>query len=310
MRRLFSAFVLLFVSASLMSVEGGVIGLGGRSKAIDPPSPSGRKGMITKQLIAGGLGRSLAQMSLYPIDALRTLAQTRDGRTLADVGLNSLVRGCATTSSFALFMGGIQFAVYEGCRHRVGPLLASAAGAISSCVVSVPQEVIKQRLVTGVYSSFREAVSTIYTTEGIRGFYNAWKPTMLRNVPFVMTTFVTMDFLKTRRQKSSGSAEGEELTLVENLAIGMTSALVAGFLTQPIDVVKTRMMTQAASTQIPYKNAMDCVLSILRTEGPLTLYAGLKQRSLYMCSLWGITFALNGKVKQYLHEAENDKKAM
>ena len=100
---------------------------------------------VTHLLLAGGAARSLSQMTLYPIDAMRTLAQTRDGRTLADVGVGALLRGCTTTSAFALFMGSIQFAVFGACRNIVGPLVASAARAIPSCIVSVPQEVIKQR---------------------------------------------------------------------------------------------------------------------------------------------------------------------
>ena len=257
--------------------------------------------MALRQLVAGGVGRSVAQMTLYPIDALRTLAQTRDGRTIADVGLSSLARGCISTSTFALFMGGIQFAVYEGCRKNFGPLLSSAASAVSSCIVSVPQEVIKQRLVTGVYPSFREAVSTIYSTEGVRGFYSAWRPTMARNVPFVIATFVTMDYLKSRRLRETGR---QDLTLKENVVVGMSSALMACFATQPADVVKTRMMTQAASNMAPYKSAFDCLSSIIETEGPLTLYAGWKQRSVYLCSLWGITFAINGQVNLYMKQNE------
>mmetsp|Transcript_35518 Transcript_35518/g.54617 ORF Transcript_35518/g.54617 Transcript_35518/m.54617 type:complete len:251 (+) Transcript_35518:689-1441(+) len=245
-------------------------------------------------------------MVLYPVDALRTLAQTRDGRTLADVGATALVRGCTTTSIFALFMGSIQFTIFGMCRDRFGPLVASAAGAAGSCLVSVPQEVIKQRLVTGVYSSFREAVPTIYKTEGILGFYSSWRPTMARNVPFVMATFVAMDFMKRKRLESNGGSssssgdytEKKELSLLENAAIGMSAALAAGLLTQPVDVVKTRMMTQAASNQIPYKSAFDCVGTIVKNEGFFTLYSGLKQRAVYMCGLWGITFSLNSKFQQ------------
>jgi solute carrier family 25 S-adenosylmethionine transporter 26 len=253
---------------------------------------------VTHLLLAGGAARSLSQMTLYPIDAMRTLAQTRDGRTLADVGVGALLRGCTTTSAFALFMGSIQFAVFGACRNTVGPLVASAAGAISSCIVSVPQEVIKQRLVTGVYSSFREAVATIYRTEGIVGFYSAWKPTVLRNVPFVMTTFTTMDVVKRRILEKN--PEKEELTLLENLSIGIGAAMVGVLLTNPADVVKTRMMTQAASAAVPYSSAMDCAATILKTEGPLAFFAGVKQRSLYISLLWGMTFALNGTIQKYL----------
>ena len=254
---------------------------------------------VAQRLLAGGVSRAVAQATLYPLDALRTLAQTRDGRTLADVGAAALVRGCVQTSGFALFMGSIQFAVFGVCRsYGVNILLSSALGAAASCVVSVPQDVIKQRLVTGVYPSFRNAVATIYQTEGVSGFYSAWKPCMARNVPFVMTTFTTMEVLKrqlAKRKKKNGG--DNNLNLVENMVIGMSSALVAGLVTQPVDVVKTRMMTQAASVAVPYTSALNCLVSIIKTEGVLTLYSGLRQRSTYMCLLWGMTFALNGQFK-------------
>jgi len=254
---------------------------------------------VTQRLLAGGVSRAVAQATLYPLDALRTLAQTRDGRTLADVGTTALVRGCVQTSGFALFMGSIQFAVFGVCRsYGVNVLLSSALGAAASCLVSVPQDVIKQRLVTGVYPSFRNAVATIYQTEGIPGFYSAWKPCMARNVPFVMTTFTTMEVLKRQLAKRKKKDGGDNnLNLLENMVIGMSSALVAGLVTQPVDVVKTRMMTQAASVAVPYTSALDCLVSIIKTEGVLTLYAGLRQRSTYMCLLWGMTFALNGQFK-------------
>ena len=235
------------------------------------------------------------------MDALRTLAQTRDGRTLADVGASALVRGCAQTSGFALFMGSIQFAVFGWCRHRWGcsTLFSSALGATASCLVSVPQDVLKQRLVTGVYPSFRQAVATIYQTEGMYGFYSAWRPCMARNVPFVMTTFTTAELFQRMLSNRKKQDIQKELNLLDNMVIGMSSAFVGGLLTQPMDVVKTRMMTQAASRAVPYTSALDCFFSILRTEGIPTLYSGLLQRSTYMCLLWGMTFALNGQFERF-----------
>ncbi|CAM9942250.1 unnamed protein product, partial [Heterosigma akashiwo] len=276
-------------------------------RAVPPPhanKPPSLTGGIAQKVFTGGASRSLAQAILYPVDAMRTLAQTRDGKTLADLGTKALTKGCFTTSSFALFQGAIQFGIFGACRERVGPVVASALGAACSCLVSVPQEVIKQRLVTGVYTSFRDAVQTIYQTEGVQGFYSSWKPTMTRNVPFVITTFTTQDFLKRHRLKGETDTE---LSFVENIAIGMSSALVGGILTNPVDVVKTRMMTQAASTAIPYSSALDCFVTILRKEGPMTFYSGFKQRSIYMCGLWGITFALNGHFNKQAN-SEDEKK--
>eukprot|EP00541_Cyclophora_tenuis_P019183 CAMPEP_0116569700 /NCGR_PEP_ID=MMETSP0397-20121206/16472_1 /TAXON_ID=216820 /ORGANISM="Cyclophora tenuis, Strain ECT3854" /LENGTH=144 /DNA_ID=CAMNT_0004097359 /DNA_START=693 /DNA_END=1127 /DNA_ORIENTATION=+ len=130
---------------------------------------------------------------------------------------------------------------------------------------------------------------------------------MARNVPFVMTTFTTMDWLKRyillqRKKAVQENVKGQKtttttmmLSTVDNLVIGISSALFAGLLTNPVDVVKTRMMTQAASNAaVPYSSALDCFINIVKTEGPLTLFSGLKQRSLYMGLLWGMTFAVNG----------------
>lgn len=250
-----------------------------------------------RHVVAGGASRALSQMTLYPVDALRTLAQSRDGRTLRDVGLGSLVRGSATTSAFALGMGSLQFGIFGACRARGIPALwASALGAAGSCIISVPQEVIKQRLVTNIYPSFGVAVKTIAQTQGIRGFYAAWRPTMARNVPFVMTTFTTMDILQSTLLRRN--PEKKALSTSETVAVGVAAAFVAGVLTNPMDVVKTRLMTQAASTQVPYKSALDCLVTVVRTEGVGKLYAGFRQRTVYMCSLWGMTFALNSRFEK------------
>ncbi|KAL3931204.1 MAG: hypothetical protein SGBAC_011416 [Bacillariaceae sp.] len=265
-------------------------------------SPPAWPSSFRKAFIRGGMARSVGQAILYPVDALRTLAQTRDGKTLADVGANSLVRGCFTTSSFALAMGALQFSIFGALREKVGVPLAAACGATASCLVSVPQEVIKQNLVTGVYPSFRFAVKSIAAEKGIAGFYSAWRPTMLRNVPFVMITFTTQDAFKRfllSSKREQGNSSAESLSMAQNVATGMASALVAGTITNPIDVIKTRMMTQGASSAVQYSSALDCLATILKQEGGvLTLYKGFAQRSVYMCGLWGITFAINEQLNR------------
>ncbi|KAL3815739.1 hypothetical protein ACHAXA_004941 [Cyclostephanos tholiformis] len=270
--------------------------------------------------IAGGTSRALAQAMLYPLDALRTLSQTRDGRTLADVGLRSLLNGCVQTSTVALFTGAFQFGLHDMFEPRLGPLASSALAATGSCLVSVPQEVVKQRLVTGVYGNFRSAVTEIWRTEGAFGFYSGWKPTMTRNVPFVVATFASRDALRSgiagfkRRWRIGRDPgwvhDGVDLarprtrtmpptqtkttmtTVAEDVGIGIASALISCVLTQPMDVVKTRMMTQAASRAIPYTTALECATSILRTEGWRRFYSGVGQRGMYMGGLWGLTFGL------------------
>ena len=221
---------------------------------------------IPERLFAGGTARATSQLVLYPADALRTLAQTRAGsRSLRQLGSKTLVSGALTTSAFAYLIGGLQFAAFGAAAPALGPLGASACGACASCVISVPQEVIKQRLVTGIYPNFRVAVSTIWSSRGLRGFYTGWLPTTFRNVPFVVATFTTFAALEQQRLTAR---DQPALGMVESLQFGVASAVAAAFFTQPVDVVKTRMMTQAASTAVPYKNVGDCIVCSQPTSLP------------------------------------------
>ena len=201
----------------------------------------------TQTLVAGGASRAAAQLLMYPADALRTLAQTRTGaKTLAELGAKTLVNGCVFTSCFAFPVGAIQFAVLGRARRAIArrqpktpktlvDVQASACAALASCSVTVPQEVLKQRLVAGIYPNVFAAVKNIARTEGPRGFFVGALPTAARNVPFVVVTFTVYGALSAWR--------GEAKSTAESLGRGVTAALVAGVVTQPVDVVKTRMMT-------------------------------------------------------------------
>lgn len=259
---------------------------------------------VAERLVAGGTARAISQLALFPVDALRTHAQTRAGSAmLRDLGVRRLVSGAGTTSAFAYGIGALQFAGYGLAAPHLGTLAASVCGAVASCIVSVPQELLKQRLVTGIYPSFRVAVATIWRADGMRGFYTAWLPTVTRNVPFVVCTFTTFAAFEHRRLRARG---GAELGPVDSIQLGVTSALIAGVLTQPIDVVKTRLMTQAASSLPAYRGAKDCVVTMLRTEGPASFYAGLRQRMAYAGPLWAMQFLINARISRALLGRQSD----
>ena len=81
-----------------------------------------------EKLLAGGSARFGAQLVMYPADALRTLAQTRKGaKTLSELGARTLVSGCATTSMFAFFVGGLQFSIFGALRPVAPAIVASEA---------------------------------------------------------------------------------------------------------------------------------------------------------------------------------------
>jgi len=50
-------------------------------------------------------------------------------------------------------------------------------------------------------------------------------------------------------------------------------------MTNPIDVIKTRLQVAGANPQVfSYTGPIDCIAQLLRTEGPSALFAGLMGR--------------------------------
>ena len=278
---------------------------------------------IWQSILAGGSARAVSQAITYPMDAMRTLAQTRKGaKKLSDLGAGVLVSGCLSTSAFAFPTGAIQFTVFAGVKkfltsfigHTNGAtgtaiaMISSSCASLCSCAVGVPQEVLKQRLVTNIYPNFRTAVKTIFTQEGIKGFYTGWAPTVARNLPYVVITFTTFNHWKTqelKRQEEEGL--NPSLDTATSMRFGIGAALIGTLVTQPIDVVKTRMMTQAASNLPPYPNALACVTDIVQTEGISNFAKGLAPRAAYIGPLWAMQFMLNEKIGTYFRQ-QNAKK--
>ena len=76
----------------------------------------------------------------------------------------------------------------------------------------------------------------------------------------------------------------------------------------PVDVVKTRLMTQMAAVgAAPYTGVVDCVSTMLSTEGPGIFLAGLAPRMAYMGPLWALQFGLNGAATEALKKRKAEK---
>lgn len=309
------AIVLAICFLAFADASANVKAKSSRKRAQVPNKKAPNELTALQTMASGGLARMVAQMALYPLDTMRTLAQTRSGaKTLAELGTATLIRGCTLTSIFALPVGGIQFFTHGKTkkllleRERQFPavlvdLQASICAACASLVFTIPQDVIKQRLQTGIFPSFRVGVKNLWKEEGIRGFYAAALPTAARNVPFVVITFTSFSLLE---KKLLERKEEAELTGWETLCIGIGSALFAGVITQPIDVIKTRLTTQAATNLKPYSGILDCVQSMWKDEGFTAFYAGLAQRSAYMGPLWALQFTANGRIKKHF-QMQNSK---
>ena len=83
--------------------------------------------------------------------------------------------------------------------------------------------------------------------------------------------------------------------------------MIGCLVTQPMDVIKTRMMTQAASNLVPYSSAVNCAVDIIKTEGVTAFLAGLPPRAAYLSPLWGAQFLLNEKFSRVMGERNHKR---
>ncbi|ODV90484.1 hypothetical protein CANCADRAFT_12151, partial [Tortispora caseinolytica NRRL Y-17796] len=170
----------------------------------------------------------------------------------------------------------------------------AVAGMVSGIAVC-PLDVIKTRQqATGIltHSVHRPSIVTIvqdiWTNSGFRGFYRGLAPIILGYVPTWMVYFPIYEQLKVslRGVFASTSAtanvgadplgpvqkEGYLINILAAVGAGGSSTLV----TNPIWVVKTRLMSQGIGTStFKYTSTLDAFRTMYRQEGLKAFYSGI-----------------------------------
>jgi solute carrier family 25 (mitochondrial S-adenosylmethionine transporter), member 26 len=161
-------------------------------------------------------------------------------------------------------------------------MLAAAAGDVASSTVRVPFEVVKQRLQSGVNKTASGAVRAIFAQQGVRGFFTGYSSLVIRELPFDAIQFPLYELLKSQVAKRSptGKIETWQSSLCGSAAGGFAAAI-----TTPLDVVKTRIMTQAPITTgnpRKYTGIIQALGRIAREEGASGLFSGITPRVMWI----------------------------
>ena len=164
---------------------------------------------------------------------------------------------------------------------------------LRSSIAYVPRDVVIERCAidgqlstpVGSTASSRAALRTIFSAEGLRGFYRAFLPHQLVWVPFNGLFFAALGRCKEAEDALGVESSGYAIGVANTFA----SAAFAAAATNPIDVIKTRLQVAGANPEVfDYRGPLDCLVKLLRAEGPSALFAGLVGRFMYT----GPAFAL------------------
>lgn len=256
---------------------------------------------LVKSFLAGSFSGTCSTILFQPLDLVKTRLQTAIalpsgggagssvgmlatvGRVVRNERLFGLWKGMTPSimrcvPGVGLYFSSLTWLKTTFCDGTPGPLQAVSLGVAARTLTGVtliPITVIKTRYESGVYAygSMREAVYSIYMKEGPRGLTVGLLPTLLRDAPF--SGLYLMFYTQTKKHIPLRYMDSS-LSPALHFTSGVVAGLLASAVTQPFDVVKTKMQLY------PHKftSFQQAVFYVHRKYGPRGYFKGLVPRML------------------------------
>ena len=159
---------------------------------------------------------------------------------------------------------------------------------MASATVRVPVSVVKSRIQLGLHLSMREAVTrALRNGMGSGGLYAGFRATVVLDSSYACVQFFFLEqlrglALRTAPTPTGGSRPSSptQLGTGANAAIGFLTGVCAAIVTEPLDVVRTRLMTQGKNPHFQYEGLAHGLQTAVRREGLYSLWKGLLPRLL------------------------------
>ncbi|POS87500.1 s-adenosylmethionine mitochondrial carrier protein-like protein [Erysiphe pulchra] len=276
-----------------------------------PNEPTQTSSTFMTALLSGALAGTTVDLSLFPLDTLKTRLQSSSG-FLASGGFTGVYRGVGSAIIGSAPGAALFFCTYESIKgffstqfhtRSAQPflndgivvesestvtvaapmehILAASFGEIAACAVRVPTDVIKQRAQAGHQSSSLIVLKSILSQRqaiGLSGvwleLYRGWTITVMREIPFTVIQFPLWEAMKEYRRKTKGEVN---ITAFESAIFGSIAGAIAAGFTTPLDVLKTRMMLARERT-----NIIPLFTQIITENGPRAFFAGIGPRVLWI----------------------------
>jgi len=279
-----------------------------------------------------GVLRGFTRLFTFPLDTIKTRQQVgwleqleQEGTVL---GSKLEASGTSNKSKLAQFFNGASpvfmvnapanaafFCVYDllntifaqssiPINPRVGHLLSSVAATLPNNAIRIPAEVVKQRCQVDSKQSALSTTISIFKEENLKGFFIGGKAQLAREIPFNAIQFLAYEWI---RESRLSDIFPPNLKPFSSAIDGFLAASTGCILTQPVDTVKTRLMTKRnsfSSNQESY-SLLECVNTIAKNEGFGALFAGLLPRLIIVSSGGAIYFWANSAVKTFFEQLQN-----
>lgn len=210
--------------------------------------------MQMDDIAKAAISASIAEFATFPIDAFKTQLQLGQSRNGGRLDLRRLYRGSSAAIARHIPYTSIRITLFRALQDGLGTsfsatmtsgLVAGATGQL----VAAPLDLIKIRMIADAksshprYRSLADAAIKITSQEKVMGLWHgsgvAVQRAALVNLGELSTYSVVKKTLLDR---------GHEDTLSTHIASSLCSGAVSTLISNPADVVKSRMMNSPAST--------------------------------------------------------------
>ncbi|KAL2894197.1 Protein MITOFERRINLIKE 1 chloroplastic [Bienertia sinuspersici] len=289
---------------------------------------------------AGGSAGAFTYVCLYPLETVKTKLQTKGAsqiyantldaivKTFQANGIKGFYSGVSAVLVGSTFSSAVYFATcefgksllskFEGFSPLLIPPTAGLMGNLVSSAIMVPKELVTQRMQAGAKGRSWEVVVQILEKDGVMGLYTGYAATLLRNLPAGVLSYSSFEWLKTAVLKEKNK---EKMTPLESVCCGALAGAISASLTTPLDVVKTRLMTQIHGEAVSKAAALmlsgvnSTVKQILMEEGWIGFTRGMGPRVVHSACFSAIGYfafetARLTIMEQYLKHKDQSKEIM
>ncbi|XP_002526128.2 protein MITOFERRINLIKE 1, chloroplastic [Ricinus communis] len=254
----------------------------------------------------GGIAGAFTYVCLHPLDTIKTKLQTKGAsqiysstidaivKTFQERGILGFYSGVSavivgSTASSAVYFGTCEFgksilSKLDKYPSVLIPPTAGAMGNIVSSAIMVPKELITQRMQAGAKGRSWEVMLKILEKDGILGLYSGYFATLLRNLPAGVLSYSSFEYLKAAVMRKT---KKRYLEPIESVCCGALAGAISASITTPLDVIKTRLMTQVNKEVVDkvsaamYSGVSATVKQIMKEEGWVGFTRGMGPRVLH-----------------------------
>ncbi|PRP84759.1 mitochondrial RNA-splicing protein MRS3-like [Planoprotostelium fungivorum] len=226
-------------------------------------------------MLAGAAAGTAEHCGMFPIDTIKAhgSAFTSIRETASHIatknGVVGFFRGISALALGAAPAHALHFATYEYCKKKFEnyTLGISAAGICATMIsdaVMTPMDAVKQRMQLGVknYKGMLDCMRSVIRAEGFGSLYAGYTTTLVMNVPYNAVQFTSYEALRSILKKG----KEDEFDVVAHCVAGGGAGAIAGAITNPFDVVRTRLQTRG-DTGAAYKGMVSTLVQLWKNEG-------------------------------------------